>query len=121
MGVRDWLEKLLASRSDVDAAQERARTAELDVTPIAETKPREVVEVGGVIRTVTLQPRGAQVKSEAELYDGSAALRLIWLGQRTISGIEPGQRARIRGRLAIVNGERTIFNPYYELLPRAGT
>jgi hypothetical protein len=57
---------------------------------------------------------------EAELFDGSGALDLVWLGRRTIDGVEPGRRIRVEGMVCDVDGRRTMFNPRYELRPRPG-
>jgi hypothetical protein len=56
---------------------------------------------------------------EAELWDGTASVQLVWLGRRDIPGIQPGRKIVVHGRLTSVKGERTIFNPSYELQPTA--
>jgi DNA/RNA endonuclease YhcR with UshA esterase domain len=67
-----------------------------------------------------LRPRQGVPAVEAELYDGSGALDLVWLGRRTIAGIEPGRRIAVTGMVCEAEGRRTMFNPRYELKPRAG-
>jgi hypothetical protein len=57
---------------------------------------------------------------EAELWDGTGQVTLIWLGRRDIPGIEAGRRIVVRGRLASLKGERAIYNPSYELQPAEG-
>ena len=57
----------------------------------------------GTLRTVTLRPRGGVPALEAELYDGSGTIVLVWLGRRRITGIEPGRSIQVIGRL----GSRT--------------
>lgn len=52
---------------------------------------------------------------EAELFDGTEGVTLIWLGRRRIPGIEPGRTMRARGRLAIRDGRKVLYNPYYEI------
>ena len=44
----------------------------------------------GTVRSVTLRPRVNVPALVVDLYDGSQALNLVWLGRRTIGGIEPG-------------------------------
>ena len=56
---------------------------------------------------------------EADLWDGTGNITLIWLGRRDIKGIRPGRRIVVRGRLARIKGERTIYNPQYLLQPSA--
>lgn len=111
-------ESLLASRAEVDAQTERAALASLNVATIAQVQDREVVTVAGVVRTTTLQPRDGTVKTEVELYDGTGSLKLVWLGQRVVAGVNPGIRLRAHGRVAVRRGDRILFNPTYELLPR---
>ncbi len=55
---------------------------------------------------------------EADLWDGTGAVTLVWLGRRNIPGIQPGRRIIAHGRVTHIKGERTIFNPTYELRPR---
>jgi hypothetical protein len=52
---------------------------------------------------------------EAELYDGSALITIIWLGRRRIGGIEPGRNLQVEGRIGVHDGARVMFNPRYEL------
>jgi hypothetical protein len=66
---------------------------------------------------VTLQPRAGVPALEAELYDGSGVLTLIWLGRRRIGGIDCGRKLTATGRIATMEGRRVMFNPQYELLP----
>ena len=47
-------------------------------------------------------------------------VRLVWLGRRTIAGIEPGRRLRASGLVSRVDGRALIFNPRYELAPKQG-
>ena len=52
---------------------------------------------------------------EAELFDGSEGITLVWLGRRRIPGIEPGRTVRASGRIAVRDGRKVLYNPYYEL------
>ena len=95
-----------------DAAT-RPRTAR----PIAEAPDRELVRLRGTLRTVTLRPRGGVPALEAELYDGTGVLIVVWLGRRRIAGIDPGARCRSRAGSALHDGQRIMYNPRYELMP----
>jgi hypothetical protein len=64
---------------------------------------------------VTLRPRGPSLTMEADLWDGSGNITLIWLGRRDIPGIRPGRSIEVRGRVSKIKGEMTIYNPDYEL------
>ena len=69
----------------------------------------------GSLRTVTLRPRGGVPALEAELFDGSGAITLIWLGRRQITGIGPGRQLEVEGRIGVQDGVRVMYNPRYEL------
>lgn len=75
------------------------------------------VRVAGRIRAIRYTPSEQSPTLSAELFDGSGSLRLVWLGQRRIPGIEPGRELIVRGRVAQQNGESTLYNPWYELIP----
>ena len=42
------------------------------------------VRVAGTLRTVTLRPRAGVPALEAELFDGTAPLDVVWLGLYTL-------------------------------------
>lgn len=73
------------------------------------------VEVLGRLRSVEFCAQDADASLEAELFDGSEGVTLIWLGRRRIAGIEPGRTMRVRGRLAVRDGRKVLYNPYYEI------
>ena len=86
-------------------------------TKIKNCGDRTVVTVYGRIRNITMQPRQGTPNLEAELWDGSGAVTLVWLGRRALSGVHPGQQMRATGRICHVSGRRVVYNPRYELLP----
>ncbi|WP_226899902.1 OB-fold nucleic acid binding domain-containing protein [Nonomuraea sp. CA-141351] len=66
---------------------------------------------------MTLRPRGGAPALEAELYDGSDVIDLVWLGRRKIAGIEPGRTVKAEGLVSVQDGRKVMFNPRYELRP----
>jgi hypothetical protein len=104
-----------ASSADMEARELKEDTARAGCCPIAEADDRQRVELQGSLRTVTLRPRGGVPALEAELYDGSALVTIVWLGRRRIAGIEPGRAIRVVGRVGVQNKARVMFNPRYEL------
>jgi hypothetical protein len=82
---------------------------------ISNARDRERVSLQGSLRTVTLRPRGGVPALEAELYDGSGVILLVWLGRRRIAGIEPGRAVKVEGRVGTQNSTRVMFNPRYDL------
>ena len=111
----------LASTNEELAAEElRDASEQSGCAKIGACSDREKVRVTGTVRTVTLQPRDGNPALEAELYDGTGTLMLVFLGRRRIAGIEPGRGLQATGRIALVGPQRVMFNPSYELQPRDG-
>ncbi|WP_129785086.1 OB-fold nucleic acid binding domain-containing protein [Promicromonospora panici] len=115
------IRETLASNEQVQDTEERADASRnVGCTAVASVPVRSRGKIAGVLRSVVLRPREGVPALEAELFDGSGALDLVWLGRRTIDGIEPGRRIRVEGMVCDVDGRRTMFNPRYELRPRPG-
>ncbi|MFC4602816.1 OB-fold nucleic acid binding domain-containing protein [Rhodococcus kronopolitis] len=75
----------------------------------------EEVTMYGRLRSVETSARASAAGMEAEFFDGTDAVTLVWLGRRRIAGIETGKKILVRGRLGARNGLKVIYNPYYEL------
>jgi RecG-like helicase len=88
-----------------------------EAVAIADAPEREHVTVNGVLRTVTLRPRGGVPALEAELDDGSGVITVVWLGRRRITGVDPGRSMIVAGCIGRQNGVPLMFNPRYELRP----
>lgn len=110
-GIRQW-----ASQSHAEARDLQRDVAKGGCLPINKAPDREPVTVQGTLRTVTLRPRGGVPALEAELYDGSGTITVLWLGRRRIAGIFPGRSIRVSGRIGVHGGVRTLYNPRYDLL-----
>lgn len=108
--LSDW-----ASSTDQHARDLRKGHASTGLLTIADAPDRERVCLGGTLRTVTLRPRGGVPALEAELYDGSGVLLVVWLGRRRITGIEPGRELTVEGRIGVHDDSRVMYNPRYEL------
>ncbi|MBA2640203.1 MAG: OB-fold nucleic acid binding domain-containing protein [Nocardioidaceae bacterium] len=98
-----------------DDAELQRDSRRVGCTPIASHVDRDVVTLHGSLSCVTLRPRGGVLALEADLYDGSGTVTLVWLGRRQIAGIAPGRALTVRGRLGCTDGRRVLFNPRYEL------
>ncbi len=70
--------------------------------------------IAGRLRAVMYTPRMNLPILEADLYDGSETVTLVWLGRRHIMGIEPGRHLTAKGRIALRDSKKIIYNPYYE-------
>lgn len=115
-GLRKRVRQLFSSEEELQAEELQERTDELGATPVNECAARCRAVVAGTVRTVTLQPRAGSPALEAELFDGSDTLTLVWLGRRKIHGIEPGREMRASGMVASAEGRRVMYNPRYELI-----
>ena len=104
-----------ASSASMEAQELRDTTAKAGCCPVDEAQDRQRVTLQGSLRTVTLRPRGGVPALEAELYDGSGVITVIWLGRRRISGIAPGRQIKVEGRIGKQDNLRVMFNPRYEL------
>lgn len=104
-------------QEDADVLQDHAH--DCGARAITACHDRELVTLYGTLRTITFSPRGGVPALEGELYDGTGTVKLIWLGRRRIAGIHPGSELIASGRIGIVDGDRVMFNPRYELRPTA--
>jgi len=117
--LRRALRRLTASEEQLDAAGLQDQVSEAGATPCrdaARLGHRPVCMVGR-LRSVRFEPRTNLPTLEAELYDGTGTVDLVWLGRRRIPGIEPGRSLVVRGRVCEQGSREVIFNPWYELLP----
>lgn len=105
-----------ASSEDQEARDLRRTFSTEGVVRVADAPDREPVRLRGTLRSVTLRPRGGVPALEAELYDGSGTLTVVWLGRRRIAGIDPGRAIEVSGRVGSQDDARVLYNPKYELL-----
>lgn len=117
--VRRFLKRVGASDEEYEAAELQASSRDEGATAVGSCECGEIVTVCGPLRSVTLHPVEGVVSVEAELYDGTGRVALVWLGRKSIGGIEPGRVLTASGRLNLTDGKRTIFNPRYTLRPQA--
>lgn len=113
-----WLHRLTTDADEVDAERLSSDVeANPEACPAHDCRPGESVALLGRLRYVDLRPTDAICALTAELFDGTDSVQLIWLGRRSIRGIEPGRTLKVRGRVAIRGGAKVMYNPDYELLP----
>ena len=121
MARKSRLRRTLSSWADSadqhDRDLRRTYAADPENTPIDQAPDRERVRLRGTLRTVTLRPRGGVPALEAELYDGTGAVLVVWLGRRRIAGVGPGRSVQVEGRIGRHEGQRVMYNPRYELIP----
>ncbi|RJO72923.1 DNA-binding protein [Nocardia panacis] len=97
-------------------AEELAETSEASgACRASECRRGEEATMLGKLRSVEACPKSAGASVQAEFFDGTDAITLVWIGRRRIPGIEPGRRIMVRGRVGDRDGRKVIYNPYYEL------
>jgi hypothetical protein len=118
--LRRALNRLASSDEELEAEELQQECVSSGCQRVADVPDRTRATLRGTLRTVTLRPRGGVPALEAELYDGSGTVAIVWLGRRRIPGIDPGRSIVVRGRVTSFDGTRCMFNPEYELRPGAG-
>lgn len=110
------LHRLTASAERLDAVALQDAVEQRSCIPVSGLELGSTAEVVGRLRAVVYTPNEVVPTLEAELFDGTGSLQLLWLGRRRIAGIEPGRRVLARGRVGIHDGRLAMYNPWYELL-----
>ncbi|MGH3735990.1 MAG: OB-fold nucleic acid binding domain-containing protein [Micromonosporaceae bacterium] len=113
--LRRMLRRLVASEAELEAEQLRHESVRAGCNRACDVERGDLVTVTGRLRTVVYTPRTNVPTLEADLFDGSDSVTLVWLGRRHIAGIEPGRQLTATGRLAVRDDRKVIFNPQYEL------
>lgn len=109
------LARMTADEEDLDSAHLRDDVASAGATEVSRCSVGAPVCIAGTLRQVVLRPLAGVPTLEAELYDGTGTVTLVWLGRRRIRGIDPGRTLIAHGRLTKRDGRATLFNPTYEL------
>lgn len=89
------------------------------VIQISDVKWRENVRVAGRVKALRVQPWADQVASlELTLADKTGGITVVFLGRRTLGGVNLGTHLVVEGMTSEHNHLLTILNPSYQLLPR---
>jgi hypothetical protein len=112
---RRLMRRLTSDVSELDADDLSRKSEAVGAMRACDCKSGEEVTVMGRLRSVEMCPRDSAATLEAELFDGTEGVTLVWLGRRRIAGIEPGRTIKARGRIAVRDGRKVLYNPYYEL------
>jgi RecG-like helicase len=111
---------LLDAECRIEGDQRAGHAGIEDRSPIAarDVRWRNRATLEGRIRSVYVGPVSGSPALEAELYDETGGITLIFLGRRSIPGVEPGAKMRVEGMVGETEGYLAMFNPSYRLLPR---
>src|SRR5262245_57539858 len=114
-GLRGFFERLTASEDELQAEELQREGAKCGAMPPGQRNRGHVQSVSGRRTTAAHTPRTNLPTLEADLYDGSDVVTLVFIGRRSTAGIEPGRQLTARGRIAIRDDRKVIYNPFYEL------
>ncbi|HHX83990.1 MAG TPA: OB-fold nucleic acid binding domain-containing protein [Actinomycetales bacterium] len=108
--------RLTESPDDLDAVDLADRVRSTGCGRVADARRGDLVTLTGRIRTV--QSGGGEdcLGVTAEVFDGTGALDVCWLGRRSLPGIDTGRFLVLTGRVGTRAGHKIMFNPRYELL-----
>jgi hypothetical protein len=118
-GLKRLLRRFTASDRELDAEALQKVSARSGSEKVCDCPRGRIATVTGRLTSVRYTPRTNQPTLEAELFDGTGSITLVFLGRRRIAGIEPGRSLSVEGRLALRDGRKVIFNPFYTLEPTA--
>jgi hypothetical protein len=113
--LKRLIRRLVATEADLDAEELQRGAAASGCVLLSDAVRGQLVSISGRLRTVVYTPRTTLPTLEADLYDGSDVVTLVWLGRRHIAGIEPGRQLTARGRIALRDDRKVIYNPAYDL------
>ena len=119
MGKASLWRRLADTAHSLDADDLRQESDDCKAEKCAELTLGERTTVQGRLRHVVYTPSESVPTVEAELFDGTGTIEIIWLGRRRIAGIEPGRTIQVTGRVGEHDGRPAIYNPRYELRPPA--
>jgi len=113
---RSWLRSFYASDEDL-AAYELSEQAEIRGSTLIEEIDRgKPIQVTGVVKSATVRPNTHVPTYEVEVFDGSGSLTVIWQGRKHVTGVEPGTRIEVEGRITFISGKPCLHNPVYKIL-----
>jgi RecG-like helicase len=115
-----WWDRFRSTSEELDARKLRAEATDLGASAIENVVSGQVTTLTGTVRSLILRPEVTIPALEAELFDGSGHISLVWLGRRKIRGIHPGISISVTGRLVRINGQLTMYNPNYAIAAKTG-
>jgi RecG-like helicase len=84
--------------------------------PIGEVRWRDVCAISGRVRSMRVQPWANVPTLEAVVVDETGGLLLVFLGRRSVAGVDLGRRIKASGRVGEHRGYLAMLNPWFELL-----
>jgi RecG wedge domain len=114
--LRRLTRRLTEDPQQLDVEELTEEAANTGAQKAVDCQRGQEVTMVGTLRSVEANGKGCAGGIKAELFDGTEAVMLVWLGQRRIPGIESGRTLRVHGRMGkLENGTKAIYNPHYEI------
>jgi RecG-like helicase len=114
--LRRLTRRLTEDPEQLDVEELSEEAANTGARKAVDCQRGQEVTMVGTLRSVEANAKGCAGGIKAELFDGTEAVMLVWLGQRRIPGIESGRTLRVHGRMGkLENGTKAIYNPHYEI------
>jgi hypothetical protein len=82
---------------------------------IADVRWRDVCAISGRVRSSRVRHVADVATLEAVVADESGTIVLVFLGRRSVAGLEPGRGVVASGRVGEHRGQLAILNPWFEL------
>jgi len=114
--LRRLTRRLTEDPEQLDVEELNEEAASTGAQKAVDCQRGQEVTMVGTLRSVEANAKGCAGGIKAEMFDGTEAVMLVWLGQLRIPGIESGRTLRVHGRMGkLENGTKAIYNPHYEI------
>jgi len=110
------LSKIFRDSSKIESAELVETGLKSGAMTVSEIHPGEKGKVLGLVNAVIHHPTLSSHQFEFEIYDGTERLRVVYLGQKALTGIEPGVTVLLEGRVVREKAMKTMYNPKYTLV-----
>jgi len=85
--------------------------------PIADARWRGRVRLAGRVRSMRVAALHDAPTLELVLVDGGGGISVVFLGRRSLAGVDVGTRMVVEGTVGVHKARLALLNPSYQLLP----
>ena len=119
MGLLDPVRRFFSRMAETDEQRYADEIQEWSATVpgtvrIRYAATRSRVKLAGVVRRITVRPLEGSESLEALIDDGTGEVNVVWMGRRSIPGVNLGTRLVVEGVLGQQRSERRLVNPTFE-------
>lgn len=115
-GLGGMLRRIVRSNDELESEDLRRQSEEAGAALCGSCNDRQKVRLRGTVSSVTINPQDDSRRLEVDFRDGTGQVTLVWMGRRSIPGIQAGTTMLVEGRLSRHGHQAVIYNPRYELL-----